>query len=150
MKKKAFTLIELIIVMGIISLMLSIIAIRFDIVKKVKEKNEINTILADMNYCKEKARVTGVKYSFSIDGSNSYSIRRAYIDNTSNNSTSIKKEVDLEVIEITHNNLKDNDVITFKPSGSVANPGTISLSGLDSKYSLSVGVAGANIQVKKK
>lgn len=43
--------------MGIISLLLSIVAIRFDLVKRSKEKNEVATVLADMNYCKEKARV---------------------------------------------------------------------------------------------
>ncbi|MDD7306394.1 MAG: type II secretion system protein [Peptoniphilaceae bacterium] len=147
MKKKAFTLIELIVVMGIISLLMSIVAIKFDLVRKVKEKNEIETIQANLNYCKEKARITGYDYGVLFEKPKSYFIVEY------DSGIFIKKKIDLEVLEITNvktnNNKNDKQVITFKPSGSVAYPGTVSFSSEDLSYSLSVGVAGANVQVKK-
>lgn len=147
MKKKAFTLIELIIVMGIISLLASIVAVKFDLVKKVKEKNEVATVLADMNYCKEKARVSGFTYGFQVEKPGTYYIKK--IDGGEFE----KKKVDLEVLEITGSSLDkniDGVIIFFKPSGSVANPCSIYFKSDESTYSLSVGVSGANIQIKKK
>ncbi|MGO3018086.1 MAG: pilus assembly FimT family protein [Anaerococcus sp.] len=153
MKKKAFTLIELIIVMGIISLIMSIMTIRFDLVKRVKEKNEINTILADINYCKEKARVTGFEYKFSIYGKRSYKITRAYLSSDSEISRE-KKNVDLEVINFYGYNNSFNEKnpkeIKFVPSGSVSNAQSITILGLYNTYKLSVGVSGANTQIIKK
>lgn len=152
MKKKAFTLLELIVVMGIISLIMSIMAIRFNLVKRVKEKNEVNTILADINYCKEKARVTGYKYKFFIYGERSYKITRANFNSDKQDSVD-KKSVDLEVISFsgfkTNFNKKNPKEIIFVPSGSVSNAQSIKIIGIDSEYILSVGVSGANTQIIK-
>lgn len=149
MKKKAYTLLELIIVLGIISLLMSVVALKFDIVKKVRIKNELNTMVADMNYCKQKARVTGVDYGFAIDDDRSYSVQRLKLDNQDKLIPTRVKTVRFKELEITGNNLKGGNQISFKPTGSVANPGTISVKGLDKSYSISIGVAGANIQVKE-
>lgn len=149
MKKKAFTLIELVVSIAIISLIMSIVIIRFDLVKKVKEKNEVSTILADMNYCKEKARVTGINYAFSIDGRKSYSIIMDYNMDSDGSINKVNKSVDLDIVDLVWAETNKDNII-FLPRGSVINPQSIRIEGLDSTYILSVGVAGGSIQIEKK
>lgn len=147
MKKKGFTLIELIIVISIVSLLASIALIKLNVVDRIKEKNEVNTLMADINYCKEKARVTGIDYSFHFKEKN-YLVKRAYAsnygDSENNESTSIKN-VDMDLLEF-----KTADKITFKASGSVAGANSFTIKGLINDYELVIGVAGANARIEKK
>jgi prepilin-type N-terminal cleavage/methylation domain-containing protein len=153
MKKKAFTLIELVVVMSIISLLLSIMAVRFDLVKKAKERNELASLVADMNYCKEKSRITGFDHEFVIDGPKSYIINKLTVNNTNMTIRQVRKRVDLEVLEFVDYKLaKDNPdkvIFSFVSTGSTSSPGSVEIKGLSSSYVLSIGVAGASIQITK-
>ncbi|NVF11026.1 type II secretion system protein [Anaerococcus sp. AGMB00486] len=64
MKKRGFSLVELIIVLAIISVLSSVFIIRSGIYRNIKEKNEAKTLFADLNYCREKALSSGHIYSF--------------------------------------------------------------------------------------
>ena len=67
MKKRAFTLIELIVTLAIISLISSVILIKSGLIPKLQERKEIENLQADINYCREKSLVTGYKYKINIE-----------------------------------------------------------------------------------
>ncbi|WP_296113186.1 prepilin-type N-terminal cleavage/methylation domain-containing protein [uncultured Anaerococcus sp.] len=73
MKKSAFTLIELIIVIGIISLGLAIVSLRFNIVDEIGAKNEIKTFVNDYNYARDMALSSGTTQYIKFED-NSYSL----------------------------------------------------------------------------
>lgn len=150
MKKKAFTLIELIVVISIISTILSIIVIRIDLLRKIKEKNEIKTIDLDLKYCKDKARVTGVDYNFSIEDKNTYFIRRAKIRNGGGEYRTIIKKVQLETLKFLNVNKIEKRKISFLETGAVDKGQTIIIKARDCEYELLIGVAGASIRIIKK
>ena len=80
MKKRAFTLVELIIVISIISIFASLSLVKFNILGRVEEEREIKTFIADMTFCKEKSMVTGLTYSCTFS-------KKAYVINSSVNFT---------------------------------------------------------------
>lgn len=73
MKKRAFTLIELIIVLAIISISFLMLIFRFSIIDKIGAENEVKTFVNDYYFARDKAISTGVKIKL-VFKDNGYSI----------------------------------------------------------------------------
>ncbi|MDU7163805.1 MAG: prepilin-type N-terminal cleavage/methylation domain-containing protein [Anaerococcus vaginalis] len=123
MKKRAFTLIELIITIAIISLISSLILLKSGIIPKIQERKEIENLQADINYCREKSLVTGYNYKIIIR-KNKYEIRRA-------NDNELIKEVSFRRI---HPEIQNTFI--FRPTGSVGGAKEIYLTSSDRMYSI--------------
>lgn len=141
MKKRGFTLIELIVTMAILSIILSIGLVRFNVVNKIRANHEIQMMINDINNTKMKAMVTGEDYIVSINKS-------SYLIYPFGDSKNVLLSRDLEYISI-NTNKKIN--INYKSSGSVDNPGTINITsryGDEEKLaSLVVTVAGGHTRI---
>ena len=74
MKRRAFTLIELIIVMAIISISFVVLVFRFSIIDKIGAESEIKTFVNDYSYARDKALSTGKDIEISFEG-DSYTIK---------------------------------------------------------------------------
>lgn len=70
MKKRAFSLIELIIVLAIISISFFILIFKFSIIDRIGAENEIKAFVNDYSYARDKALSTGkkMKIVFKNDG----------------------------------------------------------------------------------
>lgn len=73
MKRRAFTFIELIIVLVIISISLAVIVFRFSLIDKIGAESEIKTFVNDYSYARDKALSTGNEIGIDFEG-NSYTI----------------------------------------------------------------------------
>lgn len=73
MKRRAFTFIELIIVLAIISISLAVIVFRFSVIDKIGAESEIKTFVNDYSYARDKALSTGNEIGIDFEGS-SYTI----------------------------------------------------------------------------
>ena len=73
MKRRAFTFIELIIVLAIISISLAVIVFRFSVIDKIGAESEIKTFVNDYSYARDKALSTGNEIGIDFEG-NSYTI----------------------------------------------------------------------------
>lgn len=102
MKKSAFTLIELIIVLGIISIGSAIAILRFNVVDKIGARNEIQTFVDDYSYLRDLSLSTG--YENHMTFIDDYYITRGNIE---------------KVRELHHIKSLNTEEITFKPNGSV-------------------------------
>lgn len=72
MKKRAFTLIELIIVIGIIAILYSIANLRFTLVDQTGFEEEVQTFVNDYNYSRQKAMARKVPNWINFDSKSSY------------------------------------------------------------------------------
>lgn len=125
MKKRAFTLIELIISLAIISLISSMILIKSGVIPKLQERKEIENLQADINYCREKALVTGFSYEIEIS-KDYYQIRR---------------EDDNEFVkEVYFKHVRSNvdNIFVFRPTGSVKGASKIDFTSNNNEYSIIV------------
>lgn len=61
MKKSAFTFIELIIVLAIISIVLGITTLKFSIIDTIGSRNEIHTFIDDYSYVREFSLSSGTR-----------------------------------------------------------------------------------------
>lgn len=79
MKKRAFTLIELIIVLAIISISSLMLIFRFSVIDKIGAENEVKTFVNDYSYARDKALSSGqrIEIVFSLSG---YSIGKTNRD----------------------------------------------------------------------
>ena len=136
MKKRAFTLIELIITLAIISMIASVIMIKTGIISKFEEKKEVENIISDFNYCREKSLATGNDFEMQLKGDN-YKIIK-WSDNTS------VKEVNLKYLT----SLKTYSM-TFKPTGSVGKANTIVVNSKYNTYKIVVSPIAGRIRSEK-
>ena len=141
MKKRGFTLIELIVTMAILSIISYIGLIRFNVVNKIKANHEIQVMINDINHAKMKAMVTGDDYWLKMSGS-SYTLSK----DKDFNDILIYKELEYINIET-----QKQIIISYKASGSVDGPGTFNI---NTKYgdeeklaSLIVTVAGGHTRI---
>ena len=116
MKRRAFTFIELIIVLAIISISLTVLVFRFSVIDKIGAESEIKTFVNDYSYARDKALSTGNEIGIDFEG-NSYTIFSLIYQKYGKNYIA-KKVVD------TKRNLKyvkplDINEIRFYPSGYV-------------------------------
>ncbi|WP_311480650.1 prepilin-type N-terminal cleavage/methylation domain-containing protein [uncultured Anaerococcus sp.] len=61
MKRRGFTLIELIVVLAIISISFGVLTLKFSIIDKIGAKNEIQTFVDDYSYLRDLSLSTGYK-----------------------------------------------------------------------------------------
>lgn len=61
MRKKGFTLLELLMVISIMGILLSVAVLRFDFFTKLSEEAEVRTVVSQMRYCRNKAISTGLE-----------------------------------------------------------------------------------------
>ena len=84
MKRRAFTLIELIIVLAIISISFIVLVFRFSIIDKIGAESEIKTFVNDYSYARDKALSTGKDIEIIFEGG-SYTIIDLIFDGDGNN-----------------------------------------------------------------
>ena len=78
MKKSGFTLIELIIVLGIISIGSAIAILRFNVVDKIGARNEIQNFIDDYSYLRDLSLSTGKDNCMTF--TDDYYITKGYIE----------------------------------------------------------------------
>lgn len=61
MKRRGFTLIELIVVLAIISISFGVLTLKFSIIDKIGAKNEIHTFVDDYSYLRDLSLSSGTK-----------------------------------------------------------------------------------------
>lgn len=66
MKKTAFTLIELIIVLAIVSTLLGLATLRFSLIDKIGARSEIQTFIDDYSYLRDLSISAGIKNSINF------------------------------------------------------------------------------------
>lgn len=79
MKKRAFTLIELIIVLAIISISSLMLIFRFSVIDKIGAENEVKTFVNDYSYARDKALSSGQRIEI-VFSSSGYSIGKTNRD----------------------------------------------------------------------
>lgn len=148
MKKRGFTLIELIAVLSIMSVFLGIGVFKLNILDRLKTNNEIQTMVNDINFAKMKALSTGRSYDLVLNNY-SYTIKPQGLESKDQ---IIYKE--LEYLDIAFNENNFSKTITYTASGSVNNAGTVYIRrkdglDLDQVYKLVVTVAGGHSRIEK-
>lgn len=150
MKKRGFTLIELILVLFIMSTILGIGFVKFNVINKYKAKKEIQTMINDIQYAKIMALTTGVEYWVELRPS-SYIIKGYKRENPDNAMYTdfTEKEVDLDYITITGKN-----TIVFKATGSPSKANSYEFfykNRVDGEdiYMISIPVAGGESKIEK-
>ena len=116
MKRRAFTLIELIIVLAIISISFVVLVFRFSIIDKIGAESEIKTFVNDYYYARDKALSTGNDIEIDFKG-NSYTIFSLIYQKDGKNYIA-KKVVDTKR-ELKYVKPLDINEIRFYPSGYV-------------------------------
>ena len=116
MKRRAFTLIELIIVLAIISISFIVLVFRFSIIDKIGAESEIKTFVNDYSYARDKALSTGKEIDINFDG-NFYTIKPV----TYHISGEIYTKKDEKEVKRDLKYIKSLDInkISFYPSGYV-------------------------------
>lgn len=120
MKKRGFTLIELVAVLGIISIVSAVTIMKFNVVDNFKANIELQTLINDCDFAKMKAISTGETYTLAFTN-NTYSV---YGASTLSMDAPIKRE--LNYIYFNYYNMSKNE-IKFNKNGNVTNPGTIEI-----------------------
>lgn len=148
MKKRGFTLIELIAVLAIMSIFMGIGVFKLNIIDNVKAGNEIQTMINDVNFAKMKALSTGRPYNLVLTN-NSYIIKPL---GEESKDQVIKK--DLKYLDIGFDENNFSKTITYTTSGSVNNAGTVFIKrkdglDIDKVYKLVVTVAGGHSRIEK-
>ena len=142
-KKRGFTLIELLVTIAIISIISTVAVLRFNIIREIKIKNEVNTLDNDVYFAKEKAMASGNSVILKIN-KDYYSISQK---------SGLKVE-QMEERKVSLNYLKKRGpgemTFEFLPTGSVNGADSIRFS-CDNGYNyiLTVGVAGGFSHVSK-
>lgn len=114
MKKKGFSLVELLVVIAIISILSSVFLLKSGIYGNIKEKNEAQNLLADINYCRQKALSSGHTYTLKAVG-DSYTIT---------NITNINDD-EKKLVKLSYLRANKTYKLKFTPSGVVINAMTI-------------------------
>lgn len=151
MKKRGFTLIELILVLFIMSTILGIGFVKFNVINKYKANKEIQTLINDIQYAKIMALTTGVDYKVKLSPTRYEIISfKRENPNKSKYTDSTEKVVNLEYITI----IVSTHTFVFKPTGSPSNADSYEFSyknrvdGTDT-YKITVTVAGGEPKIEK-
>ena len=142
-KKRGFTLIELLVTIAIISIISTVAVLRLNIIREIKIKNEVNTLVNNVYFAKEKAMASGNSVIVKIN-KDYYTIFRK---------SGLKVE-EMEARRVNLNYLRkyghQTEKFEFLPTGSVNGADSIRFS-CDNGYNyiLTVGVAGGFSHVSK-
>ncbi len=117
--KRAYTLIEILIVLALLSIIMAIAVPSFGIINSIKEKQEFNELKKDLISSRNKAIVENCPYEFKIDiNTNKYEIYRK--DNLGL-IKSKKLESGLKFIRTVEST---TNLVIFSPSGSPSRAGS--------------------------
>ena len=146
MRKKGFTLIELIVVIGLVSLVSLVGMVRFNLLGKIRAKNELNILINDMYYAKEKALISGRKCTVHFR-EDKYMLRFSKVSVMDD-----MEDIDRNLAYLTLS--KKVDPVVFNGTGSVSGAKTIVFSspylvGKDGSIKLIIGVAGGSIRIEE-
>ena len=142
-KKRGFTLVELLVTIAIISIVSTVAVLRFNIIREIKIKNEVNTLDNDVYFAKQKAMASGNSVIVKIN--------KDYY--TINQKSGLKVE-EMEARKVNLNYLRkyghETEEFEFLPTGSVNGADSIKFT-CDNGYNyiLKVGVAGGYSHVSK-
>ena len=142
-KKRGFTLIELLVTIAIISIISTVAVLRLNIIREIKIKNEVNTLVNNVYFAKEKAMASGNSVIVKIN-KDYYTISQK---------SGLKVE-EMEARRVNLNYLRkyghETEKFEFLPTGSVNGADSIRFS-CDNGYNyiLTVGVAGGFSHVSK-
>ncbi|WP_130820085.1 pilus assembly FimT family protein [Anaerococcus vaginimassiliensis] len=142
-KKRGFTLIELLVTIAIISIISTVAVLRLNIIREIKIKNEVNTLVNNVYFAKEKAMASGNSVIVKIN-KDYYTISQK---------SGLKVE-EMEARRVNLNYLRkyghETEEFEFLPTGSVNGADSIRFS-CDNGYNyiLTVGVAGGYSHVSK-
>ena len=142
-KKRGFTLVELLVTIAIISIISTVTVLRFNIIRDIKIKNEVNTLSNNVYFAKEKAMASGNSVIVKIN-KDYYTISQK---------SGLKVE-EMEARRVNLNYLRkyghETEEFEFLPTGSVNGADSIRFS-CDNGYNyiLKVGVAGGYSHVSK-
>lgn len=142
-KKRGFTLIELLVTIAIISIISTVAVLRLNIIREIKIKNEVNTLVNNVYFAKEKAMASGNSVIVKIN-KDYYTISQK---------SGLKVE-EMEARRVNLNYLRkyghETEEFEFLPTGSVNGADSIKFS-CDNGYNylLIVGVAGGYSHVSK-
>lgn len=142
-KKRGFTLVELLVTIAIISIISTVTVLRFNIIRDIKIKNEVNTLSNNVYFAKEKAMASGNSVIVKIN-KDYYTISQK---------SGLKVE-EMEARRVNLNYLRKYgrgiDKFEFLPTGSVNGADSIRFSCNNGyNYILKVGVAGGYSHVEK-
>lgn len=146
MRKKGFTLIELIVVIGLVSLISLVGIVRFDFLGKMRAKNELNILVNDMYYAKEKALISGRKCTVYFRD-DKYMLRFSKVS-VMDDMEDIDRDLDYLTLS------KKVDPVVFNGKGSLSGANTVVftcpyLVGEDGNIELKIGVAGGSIRIEE-
>lgn len=142
MRKRGFTLIEVVVSILIISIMSYVLIFKFNFVEKARFRNEKNQLLNDIYYIRQKAILSGVdtKIKFEKD---SYKIYQTHNGNLETIDGKYRK---LKYISLADDS-RGNTIVNFNPSGSPSEATTINfiykIGSERSNLFLAIGVGGS-------
>lgn len=151
MKKRGFTLIELILVLFIMSIILGIGFVKFNVINKYKANKEIQTLINDIQYAKIMALTTGGDYKIKLSPTRYEMIRFKREDSNSSKYTDFtEKVVGLDYITIKVN----THTIVFKATGSPSKANSYEFSyknrvDREETYKISIPVGGGESKIEK-
>ena len=121
MKRRAFTLIELIIVMAIISISFVVLVFRFSVIDNIGAQNEVKTFLNDYSYARDMALSSGLTQRIKFEDGG-YKIECSVSSDDLEKKVPIKRKLKyVEYLKVSENkNLKNNFLeIEFQETGYV-------------------------------
>ena len=143
---KAFTFIELIMVIGIVLIIASIPMLKANAILNYKEKRELREFKNDINYARNKAIIESKKYFIDIRPySNSYVIYKG-----EESRKIVRRKELIHGIKINKTNIKGNEIV-FTYSGAPEIAGTIELEnkkGKEIKITITPATGKVNIHFK--
>ena len=141
--KKGFTLIETILMISLFSIIFMTISINFKSIKLIKQNNEINTLINDLELYRNKALIEKINIEF-----------RVYNDKKSYSFTELSK-FRIELVkkqfksdyEIAYN--MSSPYIVFRSTGAVSTGGTLTLKNKKSYIKIIIQPVTGNIRIEK-
>ncbi|MDY2927931.1 prepilin-type N-terminal cleavage/methylation domain-containing protein [Anaerococcus sp.] len=146
MRKKGFTLIELIVVIGLVSLISSVGMVKFEFLGKIRAKNELNILINDMYYAKEKALISGRKCTVYFR-EDQYMLRFSKVS-MMDDMEDIDRDLDYLSLS------KNVEPIVFNGTGSLSGAKTVVFScpqlvGEEGSIKLVIGAVGGSIRIEE-
>lgn len=137
MRKKAFTLIELIVVLAIMTGISALTLVRSGIYGKIMEKKEAETLLADINYCRQKSLASGNVYKIEAE-------RDMYEIKNGTSNFDFEKKVKLKYLSASY-----KYVLKFTSTGVVINAKKIIFLSSENRYEYIISPIAGRIRINE-
>lgn len=143
-KKNAFTLLETLTALSIISMILMFFIINFNVFSKISEKQEIKQLINDLNYNRNMA-ISSCSFSLIyLDfDKNSYSFKNPVVDNGK------KQQVKLKHLKFIYKVPNRYEAVIFTPTGAPSKGYAIGIKGEHKKYEITIQPATGKVNLKE-